>query len=101
MSSRHSVLSVNVICEYLIPSSLYCMRIVSQQWIMQNWILIYMCYRLLFQGEDIVVEKLVQLLIGEVDTQLLKGVSLRENKNYLAYKSGCSICLSNSSNCVC
>ena len=24
MSSRHSVLSVNVMCEYLIPSSLYC-----------------------------------------------------------------------------
>lgn len=91
MSSRHSVLSVNVIWEYLIPSSLYCVRIVSQQWIMQDCILIYMCYRLLFQGKDIVVEKLVQLLIGEVDTQLLKGVSLGENENYIAWLQYMSI----------
>lgn len=41
-----------------------------------------MSYRFLFQGKDIVVEELVQFLISEVDTQLLKGVGLGENDRY-------------------
>lgn len=85
MSSRHSVLSVNVMCEYLIPSSLYCKqhththRIKLRGSIEEETLILKVCvqvYRLLLQSKDIVVEKLVQLFICEVDAELLKGVCL-------------------------
>ena len=37
-------------------------------------------YYLLLKVEDIVVEKLVQLFICEVDAELLKGIDLRERE---------------------
>lgn len=33
-------------------------------------------YNFLFQMEDIMIEELVQLLVGEVDAELLEGVDL-------------------------
>lgn len=49
------------------------------EWIITHGIVDDMSYRFLFQSKDIVVEKLVQFLVGEVDAELLKGVDLGEN----------------------
>lgn len=43
-------------------------------------------YCLLFYGEDIMIEEPVKLLVGVVDTQLLKTVGLKKNKNIWSYK---------------
>ena len=40
----------------------------------------------LFQDEHVVVEELLQLLVGEVDAQLFKGVVLQERKKEVVVK---------------
>ena len=50
---------------------------------------------LLLQHEHVVVEELLQLLVGEVDTQLLKVVELERERDKIQYMSvRLSVCLS-------
>ena len=78
MSSRHKVLSVKLMWEYLIPSSSYyeVLKEVKRCGQKEN------AYDFLLKVEDIVIEEFVELFIGEVDTQLLEGVHLIRNLGF-------------------
>ena len=62
------------------PSSLYCMMEERGGGVLVPLYEVT-THDLLLQMKDIVVEELVQLFIGVVDTQLLKGVVLQEVSN--------------------
>lgn len=101
MSSRHSVLSVNVICEYLIPSSLYCMRIVRQQWIMLNCILLSAIPFAVPGQRHSGWKTCVTSHWWSWYTAAQRSWSGKKWVIMLVYISDCSVRLSNSSTCVC
>lgn len=72
MSSRHKVLSVKLMCEYLIPSSSYYIAIAVHKIPLTATT----THNFLFQMKHIVIEEFVEFFICEVDAELLKGVDL-------------------------